>query len=358
MCDGFSEIAAIGGLAASAIGTGISYIGSMNASNAAQSAQAASIQAQNTAFQSRLAAQEQQTAEQASVQDKSQATYLQEEQAMRQAQDTAQSQEAAKVNQMNQQSQQVTDAADAQVNKTTQQVVTPQTLADAQAQSEAQRNAGTAPVVQDIQASSPLPASGEGSATKSALADAMTKAADYTQTYGANLAKLGSYSAPVQTANIASKELSGNLMPVAIQDQLLKSGAQARLLPSELAYSQAGTYGKAAIDANTANTSDAMTLAATRAKYAEDEANQYQSDTDANIQSGLNVAQARAASLSSLGQGISTLGNAGITYGAATGGFSDLFGSGAAANAVSKATDLSPSGLQSVLKLGGDQYVP
>jgi hypothetical protein len=319
-----SAYIALAGIAASAVGTGVSYAASSASSKAAEAAQSQSIAAQNTAYESRIAAQNAQTAEQTSVQDQQQSQYLQEEQSMRSAQDTALSQEAAKVNQMNQESAAVAAASDAAKNQATQQDVTAQTLAQAQAASEAQRVAGTTQGVQDIRASNPLPSSGEGSATKSAVAEAMGKAADYTQQYSENLAKVGAYSAPIQTTNIATKELAGNLMPAAIADELLKAGATARLLPSQTAYSNATTQGKAAIDANTARTKDLMTLASTRATYAEDEANQYQSDTNANIQSALNVSQARDAATSSLGSGISSLGNAAITYGASTGGFKSL----------------------------------
>lgn len=332
MCDGFSEVAAIGGLVASAAGAATQYVASQNASSAAASAQSQQIAAQQQAFAARNAAQVEQTREQATAQNQGQAEYLKQEQAMRDSQSQALAQKQATVNQMNTQEQQVQRDTQQQVQNTTQNVVTPQTLAAAQTAQEAQRNAGVAPVVADIRATDPTAQPTASNATKSALADAMSKAADYTQQYGANLARVGAYSAPVSTTNIATKELAGNLMPSASADQLLKAGASARLLPSDVAYQNATNLGQSEISSNTQRTTDLMNLTRMKEQNAVDLATLGQSDTNANIQTGLNYAQARAAALKSLGSGASALGSAGITYGAMTGGFSkafgDLFGSG------------------------------
>jgi hypothetical protein len=322
---------ALASAAVSAAGTGVSYVASQNNASAARSAQQQQMIAQNQAFEARNAAQIQQTQEQAAAQDQGQARYQQEEQAMRDSQSQALAQEQDTINRMNQQEQQVQNDTTQQVQNTTQNVITPQTLAAAQAASEAQREAGTAPVVQDIGASNPTASPNASTATKSAMAEAMAKAAAYTQQYGKNLAVLGSYSAPVATTGIATKELAGSLMPSAEADQLLKSGASARLLPSQVAYRNATDLGQSELASNTQRTTDLMNLSKMREQNAADLATLGQADTNANIQTGLNYAQARAAALNSLGQGASALGNAGIMYGAANGGFSDLFGSGGTA---------------------------
>ena len=354
---GFAGIAAGVGAAATLAGAGISYSASQHAASAAAAAQQQELTAQNTAFQSRIAAQNQQTAEQAAIQDKSQAAYLAAEQKMRQEQSAALTGKAAETAKMNVQEQQIADQTKQAVQQTT-QAITPTSLQEAQAASEQARMQPVQQTVEDIRASNPLPSSGEGSATKSALAKAMTEAAEYTQKYGQNLATLGAYSAPTQAVDLASTNLKTSLMPAAVADQLLKAGVSTRLAPYDTAYSGAETIGKAAIDANTANTSEQMSLASTRAKYAEDLADLGQSDTNAIIQTGLNVTQARDAATSSLGQGISALGSAAIGYGASQGAFSDLFGASTASKAVSGLSDMSPSSLQSALKLGGNQYVP
>jgi hypothetical protein len=307
------------------VGAGVQYVASTNAANAAANAQSQSIAAQNAAFQARNAAQIQQTQEQAAAQNQGQAEYLRQEQAMRESQSQALQQKQDTVNKMNVQEQQIQDQTKAQVQNTTQNVITPQTLQEAQAASEAQRNAGVAPVVADIRASDPTAAPAASPTVKSAMAESMAKAADYTQQYGANLAKVGAYSAPVAATGIAAKELAGNLMPAASADQLLKAGASARLLPSSVAYQNATNLGQSEIASNTQRTSDLMNLTKMKETNAVDLANLNQADTNANIQTGLNYAQARAAALKSLGSGVSALGNAGITYGASTGGFGDLF---------------------------------
>jgi hypothetical protein len=324
---GLSGILAAGGLAASAIGSGIQFIASSNASAAANRAQAQSIAAQNTAFQARNAAQIQQTQEQAAAQNQGQAEYLRNQQIMRQNQSEALQQKQDTVAKMNLQEQQIQDQTRGQVQNTTQNVITPQTLQEAQAASEAQRVAGVAPVVADIRASDPTAAPAASPTVKSAMAEEMARAADYTKQYGANLAKVGAYSAPVATTNIATKELGGNLMPAASADQLLKAGASARLLPSSVAYQNATNLGQSEIASNTQRTTDLMNLTKMKETNAVDLANLGQADTNANIQTGLNYAQARAAALKSLGSGVSGLGNAGITYAASTGGFGDLFSS-------------------------------
>jgi hypothetical protein len=322
-----ATIAAVGGAATTAIGAGLSYVGSQNAASAARNAQEQQMAAQNQAFEARNAAQVQQTTEQAAAQNQGQANYLAQEQAMRANQSGALQKEQDVINTMNQQEQQVQQNTQQQVQNTTQNVITPQTLAAAQATSQAQREAGTTPVVQDIAASDPTasPATA-GSATKSAMADAMAKAAAYTQQYGKNLAVLGSYSAPVATTGLATKDLAMGLMPSAAADQLLKAGASARLLPSQVAYQNATNLGQSEIASNTQRTNDLMSLSKMREQNAVDEATLGQADTNANIQTGLNAAQARAAALSSVGQGVSAVGNAGLLYGASKGGFSDLFG--------------------------------
>ena len=358
MCDGVSEIIAGVGAAASLVGTGVSYMASSNSAAAAASAQEQELTSQNTAFQSRLSAQTAQTSEQAGIEDQSQAAYLAAEQKMRSEQSQALTDKSTALQQMNTAEQAVTDQTTKAVQDTT-QAITPASLQQAQAASEAARNAAVQPTVQDIAATNPLPSGGgEHAATTSALAKSMSDAADYTQKYGANLARLGAYSAPTQTANLAASNLATQLLPAAEADKLLKAGVSARLLPSETAYSGAGTIGEAAIAANTANTSEQMSLASTRATYAEDLANQQQSDTNALIQTGLNVTQARDAATSSIGSAISSIGNAAVGYGASKGAFSDLFGAGTASKAISSASDLSPTSIQSALKLGGDQYVP
>lgn len=351
MCDGFSEALAIGGtaaaagagtaaaatgislgtalaiggLATSAIGAGVSYMSSQNAASAARSAAADQRAAQSTAFNARNQAQLAQTQAQSAVQDASQRRYAEAADTMRTSQDTAQQQRQAAIDKLNVEAEAVRNRVDQNVQQTTQKIVTPQAMDAAQAASEAARGAGIQPTVQDIRASSPL-GTGANEVTKSALAERMAQAADYTQQYSNRLAKLGAYSAPVTETGLATRELGTNLMPAALADKLLTSGTSARLLPASTAYQTATDYGKSAIAANTAATGEQMAMTQNRAQSAIDIANLGQADANANIQTGLNAAQARAAALNSLGQGATAIGNAGLMYGASKGAFADLFG--------------------------------
>lgn len=331
---GFAGIAAGVGAAATLAGAGISYSAASHSAAAAEAAQQQELTSQNTAFQSRIAAQNQETQEQAAIQDKSQASYLAAEQQMRQQQSQALSDQQTAVNKMNQQEQQIQDQTTQQVQQTT-QAITPQSLQQAQEVSAQERMQPVQQTAADIGASNPLSSSGEGSATKSALAKAMSDAAEYTQGYGERAATLGSYSAPMQAVDLAASNLKTNLLPAATADTLLKAGVNARLLPYTTAYSGAGTLGQAAIDANTQNTSEQMSLASTKAQYAEDLADLGQTDTNAIIQTGLNVTQARDAATASLGKGIEGLGTAAIGFGASQGAFSGLFGTGTGTGALS-----------------------
>jgi hypothetical protein len=325
MCDGFSEAFAIAGAVAAVAGSAVSYTSSQNAASAAANAQAQQRQAQAAAFQQRNQAQQLETQQQAAVQDASQRRYQEVSDQMRTAEDSAQTDRAKTIDKLNVEAQSVRDQVDQNVQQTTQKTITPASMDQAQAASEAARTAGTAPTIQDIAASSPM-GQGANAPTKSAIADRMAQAAEYTKGYSERLAKLGSYSAPVTETGLATQQLGMNLMPAALADKLLTSGTAARLLPSQLAYSNAADYGKAAIAANTAATGEQMAMTTNRAQSAVDLANLGQADTNANIQTGLNVAQARAAAMNSIGQGATAIGNAGIQYGASKGAFADLFG--------------------------------
>lgn len=330
MCDGVSEIVAGVGAVAALAGGAVQYSASQHAASAAQAAQQQQLQSQNAAFQSRIAAQNQRTQEQAGIQDQSQAAYLAAEQKMRGQQSQALDDQATQVAKMNEQERQIQEQTQQAVQDTTQKTVTPASLQQAQQVSEQARMSGVQPTVQDIAASNPIPSGGGvKEATTSALAKSMSEAAGYTEKYGANLAKLGSYSAPMQAVDLAKTNLATQLMPAGVADQLLKAGVNARLLPSQTAYTGAGNIGAATIAANTANTAERMQLAGTRAEYTENLADLNQRDTDALIQTGLNVTQARDAATASMGGALSSVGNAAIGYGASKGAFSDLFGSGA-----------------------------
>lgn len=321
---GFSSYAAAAGAVAALAGAGVQYSAAQDSSAAAARANQQSIMSQNQAFQARQAAQRQQTQEQAAVQSASQQRYEDTQKAMRAQQDAALTQRQDTISKLNLQQQALSDQTQQQVQQTTQQQITEQALKDAQAASEAQRIAASQ------QAPPPTPTAASpivqpGGAAKSALAKEMADAAAYSQDYSRRMAALGAYSAPTDTTKLATTQLGTALMPAAAADRLLKSGANALLLPSQTAYENATNYGKSAMTANTADTDENMLVTKTRASNAIDLANLQQENEKAYIQTGLNMAQARAASKKALGGGLSALGSAALLGAGAFGGGAGLF---------------------------------
>jgi hypothetical protein len=325
MCDWGLAIAGTG-LALSAAGAGQQYVASQDAASAAKNAQQQQLTAQNQAFMARNQAQQEQTRAQSQITNQQQENYkaIRDQTAANQTQ--ALTDRGNEITRQNVLETNLRDQSQAQVENTTQNVV-PQVMANAQEQDAAARNAALAPMAATIQASNPVP-EGANSATKSAMAKSMSEAADYTKQYGANLAQLSSYAAPLAQTALATGALNTNLLPLAAQDRLLQAGSGALLLPSTMAYRQSTDYGNSALGVNAAGTADAMALSGARTKSAMDLADLQQSDKNALIQSGLNYAQARAAANQALGSGISSLGNAAIFFGASKGANLNPFGGG------------------------------
>jgi hypothetical protein len=176
-----------------------------------------------------------------------------------------------------------------------------------------------APVVQNIQANNPLGAADTG-VTKDAMDASSAGAGKYVQNYGDTLAKLSGYSAPLALVGRTATDINTNLMPSAVADALVKTGAPALLEPSTLAYQQDKGY---ASDVNTSNamtTQGATGLATAKAEDATTLANLLQGDTTATIQSQLNLRQQQDAAAAGLGTGMSSLGNLGVQFAASRGG--------------------------------------
>lgn len=323
MCDPTSL--AVAGLALSAGGAYQTYSSGQSAASAAEQAQSDSLAAQNTAFQSRLSAKQQQMADQTAVNDAS-ATAFQKTQAATQAAQTADlAARQSAVDTVNQQTQADSGSVN-QAIKTGVAATTAPALAGAQVAQVTDQNSRFSPVVNAIAAGNPVASnSGSSTVTNDAMAAGSRAAAKYVGQYAGNQADLTGYSAPITLANQTAENMGTNLMPAAAMDSLVKTGAPAILAPSSLAYTQAGAYGGAALNANQLLTQNATTLAATKAGNAVDLANLAQSDTSNAIQSSLNVAQATDAAAAGLGTAISSIGNLGLTYAGSRGAFANLF---------------------------------
>lgn len=351
MCDGFSEIALGVGALAAVGGTAISYTEGQAASAAAETAQQQASEAQNTAFMARQTAAQQQLADQTSINNKAASNFTANQTAQQNAQEQELNDRQTALTGINNQEQSIAD----QTNQVVQKGVAGASgtaLAGAQSAQVAQQQAMNAPNTQEAAASNPLGAADSG-VTQDAMDASQGAAAKYVKNYGDTLATLSGYNAPIALANNQATAIGTNLMPLAAQDNLLKSGAPAILAPSTTAYQQTGAYGAAANQANQINQQGALQLAADQASNAGDLANLGQTDSAAIIQGNLSLAQQRAATLASLGTGLTSLGNAGLQYAGSQGAFNGLFGgsslpNGGAATIGQNIPDLSKVNLSAI----------
>lgn len=324
MCVPLAAGAAIVGAAAAVAGAGVSYEQGQNAASAANQAQQEAMQSQSTAFNARMQAQQEQLAGETTANNEEANTFQKNQQAQQEAQmsDIAANQKA--VGGINSQEQAIADQAN-QVVQQGVQATSGQNLAAAQAQQQAQQQAMNAPVSATAGSTNPLGNESSDTATAGAMAGAQKEAESYVSKYGDTQAKLNSYSAPIQLANTTSGNIQDYLMPLNVQDQLLKSSAPAILAPSNLAYEQAGTYGNAVQAANQSNTDAFKGVVDASAANAEALADQNQGDTNVNTQNTLSAAQQRAANLAALGQGLTSVGDGAIQVGASQGGLKQLY---------------------------------
>lgn len=324
MCTPLIALAAVG-VGLSGVGAIASYKAGVDAQNATENAQESAMMAQNTAFDQRMQAEGARTAAEGQAFSNSANIYNQIQGQEESEQNQALSDRSNVLNAINTQENQIAQQGNQAVATAT-QAVTPAAAAAAPGAQMAQQQALNAPVQANIQASDPLGADDTGP-TRQAMDAGRAGAARYVQQYGDSLAKLSGYSAPIELANNTATTLGTNLMPAGAADQLLKTGASAQLLPSTLAYEQAGTYAQDANAANATMAAQGKALADDQAQNAVDLANLQQGDSDSMIQGNLNLAQMRAARLAGLGQGVSQLGNTALMFAGAKGAFSGLFGS-------------------------------
>ena len=351
MCDGVSEVAEIAGAVAAVAGSAVSYTQGQAAAAAANAAQQQQQASQAAAFSSRMSAAQQQLQDQTAINEKADSTFTANQAAEQANQVQALQDRETALSGVNDQEQAIATQANQVVNQATAQTSAP-ALQAAQSQQEAQQDAMNAPVAQDAASTSPLASTASSSVTKDAVDARLAAASKSVDQYGSSLARLSSYSAPITLANSTAQDLGTNLMPAEVADRLVKSGASAILAPSTTAYQNAGQYGQAVNEANQLTTQGALGIAATRDGNAVDLANLTQADDSARIQSNLNLTQQRAATLAALGSGLTSIGNAGIQYGAATGGLQSLLGTATPSSAAIQAAPASSTTVQGYKAIG------
>jgi hypothetical protein len=278
-----------------AVGVGGTVYGATQ-SSAAQSRAAQAVrdqnlatsQAQNQAFNQRMAATRDQSNAQFDTAQRENAARLTQADATRQAQMSALDRQNQTVTAENQTADQLRAAADQRAQELLQSTTAPggmnQSQQGAQDQAAALLAASQAPGPTGPVATNP---DGSGASTstndpvlKTALARRMGIAAANIRQYGADIAKVASYGQPLQDTGQAITENRTAIMPEQEAAKLLASGSAVRLLPSQIAYRNATDYGGAVDQAIQAKAQGENTYAGLKFSNATGGANLGQSDAD------------------------------------------------------------------------------
>jgi hypothetical protein len=185
----------------------------------------------------------------------------------------------------------------------------PKRSSDAQAQEAAGRQQSFAPIAQNIQTTSPFAADSSQDSTKRAFASRLAEAADAVRDYGKKVAQVASYTAPLNTVQQAGIAENTGLMPTAAANQLLQSGQNIRLLPSQQAYQIAGSEGELARSAIGSTLQNEMNVLKNRYSGQESVIDLGLNNATAVNNNRATAAASDAAAGQSVGQLISTVGN-------------------------------------------------
>jgi hypothetical protein len=158
-------------------------------------------------------------------------------------------------------------------------------------------------------------ASGTSTETDGAVARRMAQAATNIREYGQKLAKTASYGQPMNTVGLATADNRTGIMPMQVADKLLSSGTPIRLLPTQLAYRNAGDFGQAETGAIQRNTQAHLDIAGL--DYGNSTAAANLGQQNAGVAAANTAAQAKQDALwgQQMGGILSGLGNLGM-YGA------------------------------------------
>jgi len=305
---------AAGVSAATAIGGSImSSQAQSRAANAIQQQNIATQQAQNTAFGQRIGAANLQTEAQSAVMQQTMADRAAATADMRQAQSSAQQRQQDILNAENTQAEALRAAGDTQA-----QELLARTNAERLAQGQEDYASRANLLLDQSTPQGPQPSDPQGSgdaATKSALTRRLAEAATNVRSYGSKVAALGAYNQPIQDINQAVAANQYGIMPAQSAEKLLRAGAATRLLPSQVAYRNAGDLGAAMDEILRSRGQSGLDTAALSYGNATSTANLAQSDATTIAANRAAQAKADAAYQQSLGGIVSGIGQLGL-YGA------------------------------------------
>lgn len=244
MCDPVT--AAIAGVSA-AVSLGGAVMQSQAQSKAANAIAAQNYQttqAQNQAFIQRTGAASRQTDAQSAVMQQTMADRAAATADMRTQQTAAQQRQHDILSAENTQAEALRGTGDAQA----------QALLDATNQQKLQQGqAGYADranlLLDQSVPAGPTPSDPRGTegdtATQGAISRRLAQAATNVRNYGSKVAALGAYNQPIQDINLAITGNQTGIMPAIAAEKLLRAGSATRLLPSQVAYRNAGDLGGA-----------------------------------------------------------------------------------------------------------------
>jgi hypothetical protein len=313
MCDPVSASIAAVSAVVSIGGTIMSSQAQQKAANAIQEQNFATQQAQNTAFNQRIGAASRQTDAQSAVMQQTMADRASATADMRQAQSSAQQRQQDILNAENTQQESLRAAGDTQAQDLLARTNATQL---AQGQQDYQNRANL--LLDQATPQGPQPSDPQGSgdaATKGALTRRLAEAATNVRSYGSKVAALGAYNQPIQDINLAIAGNQYGIMPAQSAEKLLRAGASTRLLPSQVAYRNAGDLGGAMDEILRSRGQSGLDTAALSYGNAVSTANLGQSDADTIAANRAAQAKADAAYQQSLGGIVSGVGQLGL-YGA------------------------------------------
>ena len=246
-------------IAIAAVGAAASTYGAVQSSNAQKSAanalaqqNAATQQAQQQAFVTRIGAQSNQSDQQTAIAQQMMADRNTAANQMRAGQSSALDQQNQILGRENAQAEALRQQGDTQAQALLDRTNAANLTA---AQDQAQQRATT--LLEASQQAAPPPGpsasdpSGDASGssdpvTRAAVAARLHQAATNVRSYGADIAKVASYGQPLQAVGQAISANKVGIMPAAAADELLRGpGAAVRLLPSQIAYQNATNTGGA-----------------------------------------------------------------------------------------------------------------
>ena len=348
MCEPISTTTALLGATALA-GVGTSLYGAASSAGAAQDAAAATARsnqqmrdAQNTAFQQRMAATGRQTDAQRASMTQTMADRNAAAALMRQEQSRAMDANKLNLEQENRLAEGYRREGDTKA----QELLTDtdaQALAKMQAQREQDQNqlltanmptTGPGPGASD-------PTAGLTSSTREAIARRGAEAATNIRDYGSKIARAASYGAPMFGVGQEIAENKFGIMPATAADALLHSGAPVRALPGQIAYRTAGAEGGAMDEVIRSRGQGELDTAALQYGNETGVANLGQSNAYTTAKNTADQAKADAAYKQAIAGIYSQLGNAAI-QGA---GYFGLFGGGGATPSPTSASGLASQGI-------------